>query len=313
MVPLRVRVDSGLWLDMGYLLREGAVLTIQPPRKSVFDQLRSYLHTVPVPAADPPNLTASMVGIGATALCLRWGTYLAFLWDPDKPVDPLVHAPDASLIDDTEMARINIEASSNLAALLTLQHDEPAAFNRLLWTAYAYLPMPWRRLRPARDEAIMMFQRGMSFPSALLKHVPADLSEQIGKQPLRAYANVLINTCWRNSPIEDLHAGRVPIRSLTCRRAAPSQANGVLRVVSARLAAALGGPPPWLPPASNPTLPWPTCVQGLYAVRPLAPRGWSFTDRSRTIQLDLETPQPTPARALSSQCLAEPDAAAASR
>jgi hypothetical protein len=39
-----------------------------------------------------------MIGIGATALCLRWGTYLAVLLDEHKPIDPGAGSPATSMI-----------------------------------------------------------------------------------------------------------------------------------------------------------------------------------------------------------------------
>jgi hypothetical protein len=46
---------------------------------------------------------------------LRWGSYVAVLADKAKPVWAEAHSPEVSRICDSEMARINIEASAALA------------------------------------------------------------------------------------------------------------------------------------------------------------------------------------------------------
>jgi hypothetical protein len=65
-----------------------------------------------------------MIGIGATALCLRWGTYLAVLLDEHKPLDPRIGSVEISMISDSEMKRINLEFSANLARLIRMLHEE---------------------------------------------------------------------------------------------------------------------------------------------------------------------------------------------
>ena len=73
------------------------------------------------------DMAGSMVGregVAAAALTLRWGSYLVALLDHDKPVWPEVHAQMTSRISDSEMARINIEASAGLAAWIELRRED---------------------------------------------------------------------------------------------------------------------------------------------------------------------------------------------
>ncbi len=54
--------------------------------------------------SDPPQrLSGSMVGcegVAATALTLRWGSYLAVLLEADKPIWQEVNSPSTSRISD---------------------------------------------------------------------------------------------------------------------------------------------------------------------------------------------------------------------
>jgi hypothetical protein len=148
------------------------------------------------------------LSIGATALCLRWGSYLAVLLDESKPVDPRAGLAkgNASMISDDEMCRINIEAASNLARLLQWWQTDEDAFFRLLRAAYTWLPMPQRRL-PRHQASLDTLLRALSIPpesSVLQKLSP--LVETAVNNPHRALANLLINIIYRNGPIENLHA-----------------------------------------------------------------------------------------------------------
>jgi hypothetical protein len=102
-------------LFAGITERQGDLMTIHPPEKTLLDQLCTWLDQRPSPTVGYNHWVFS---IGATALCLRWGTYLAVLMDKTKPLDPRAKQSTASMISEDEMKRINIEASSNLAQLL---------------------------------------------------------------------------------------------------------------------------------------------------------------------------------------------------
>ena len=81
---------------------------------AVFDQLLDWLSRKTTP--DTVGFSAKTIGIGATALCLRRGSYLAVLLDEHKLPDPRIGSPGISMIADSEMKRINLECSANLGA-----------------------------------------------------------------------------------------------------------------------------------------------------------------------------------------------------
>jgi hypothetical protein len=73
---------------------------------------------------------------------LAWGTCLAVLLDEHKPPDPRVGSAETSMITDSEMKRINLEFSSNLARLIRMLHEDEAGCYRLLHLARQHLAMP---------------------------------------------------------------------------------------------------------------------------------------------------------------------------
>lgn len=97
---------------------EGATQIVQPPRVTLFRQLLEYLRAKP----DPPAQTGivEVEGTAAAAIALRWGSYFAVLTDHTKPLGGQARSRDASRISDSEMARINIEASAALAEWIDL-------------------------------------------------------------------------------------------------------------------------------------------------------------------------------------------------
>jgi hypothetical protein len=138
-----VPVSSSLTLDAGACDAREESVTVLPPSVAMFDQLLDWLSRQSAPEKAP--LSSETIGIGATALCLRWGSYLAVLLDEGKPLDPRIASLEISMVADSEMKRINIEFSSNLARLVPMLHDDEAGCYLLLHLAYQYLPTP--RLR----------------------------------------------------------------------------------------------------------------------------------------------------------------------
>ena len=82
---LSVPLTSSITLEAGSFSEEGDTLTILPPSVAMFDQLVNWLSRQTPP--DPGAFSTAMIGIGATALCLRWGTFLAVLLE-HKPLFP---------------------------------------------------------------------------------------------------------------------------------------------------------------------------------------------------------------------------------
>ena len=128
---LSVQVTRSLSLDAGSWCTEGKATILRAPAVTIFDQVADWLWRQTQPP-DSTRLGMQMIGIGAAALCLRWGTYLAVLLDESKPLDPRARSPEISMISDNEMKRINIEFSFNLARLIQMLHEDEERFYRLL-------------------------------------------------------------------------------------------------------------------------------------------------------------------------------------
>lgn len=83
-MELTVTVSKHLSLNAGSVIPRADMFCILPPDSSLFDQLCAWLNQCPLPTA---GIIHWVFGIGATALCLRWGTYLAVLMDETKAID----------------------------------------------------------------------------------------------------------------------------------------------------------------------------------------------------------------------------------
>ncbi|MGA2263796.1 MAG: hypothetical protein ABSH28_20470, partial [Acidobacteriota bacterium] len=206
---LSVRVSGVLTLDAGACDAREDADTILPPSVSMFDQLSDWLSRQSAP--EPAPFGSETIGIGATALCLRWGSYLAVLLDEGKPLDPRVASPEISMVADSEMKRINIEFSSNLARLVRMLHEDEAGCYRLLHLAHQYLPMPRLRFHQCPDsfEALQLLSSHVFW-----KRAGADLVDRLDRaRPImtrhsfRILANSMALTSWRNGSVEDLHYG----------------------------------------------------------------------------------------------------------
>lgn len=99
----------------------------------MFDQVLAMLETSKGKRGRAPTLKQE--SRAAVAVCLRWGTYLALLMDEARPPAPSVGRPEVSRVTDREMARINIESSANLARWLTLAHEDPRRYARIVHAA----------------------------------------------------------------------------------------------------------------------------------------------------------------------------------
>lgn len=73
-MELIVTVSEDLSLNAGAVSVYADTLCIHSPERSLFDQLCAWLDQCPRPTT---GFNHWVLGIGATALCLRWGTYLA--------------------------------------------------------------------------------------------------------------------------------------------------------------------------------------------------------------------------------------------
>jgi len=287
---LIVPVTPELSLQAGVVTPQGDRFVITPPAQTLFDQLCAWLDQCPPPTA---GFNHWVLSIGDTALCLRWGSYLAVLLDENKPVDPRAGRAtgNASMISDDEMRRINIEAASNLAGLLQLWQTDEDAFFRLLRAAYTWLPMPQRRL-PRHPPTLDTLLHARSIPpeSPILQKL-SPLVETAVAHPHRALANLLINITYRNGPIENLHAGRMPAYPLDKRRGTSREAGKIVRFTAERLGAVVATLPVWheslqemLPLRLHSGQAWSEGIGRIVAARDY-PRNWSFTEVSASIEL----------------------------
>lgn len=156
-------------------------------------------------------------------ICLRWSTYFAVLADESKPIWSAVSEPKVSRVGDSEMARINIEASSALERWMQLRRENRSSYDRLVVAARS-LPLPTSAsVRPG---------------ASISEHLPAELRafmraapQRAGAadHPLRALANYFVNAGWRNGEIEDIHAGESVPRPVAQRRFRPAETRAILR------------------------------------------------------------------------------------
>jgi len=253
----------------------------------MFDQLLDWLYRQSSP--DPSTFHPARIGIGATALCLRWGTYLAVLLDEHKPPDPRAGAAEISMIANSEMKRINLEFSSNLARLIRMLHEDEAGCYRLLHRAQQHLAMPRLRGRQC-TEPLDAFHRLTSRDFWNL--AGADLRARIDRvRPIvtrhsyRILGNSVALTAWRNGPIESLHCGRY---TLNHRRATDQQSQALMRFTSDRLASLLSRFRPWEQNQAA-SLPWRENLAGIFISPRLTLSAWSLTESCSRI--DLESPK----------------------
>ena len=70
-------IDAGWWEELSARDREASRL-VHPPAKTMFEQVVEYLSSSVELPSYPPLLIGEE-GVAATAVCLRWGSYLAVL------------------------------------------------------------------------------------------------------------------------------------------------------------------------------------------------------------------------------------------
>jgi len=207
----------------------------------VFRHLEAFSRAAKIPPKSQLNF--GEVALATITVCLRWGTYFAVLADRTKPIWPQTEREEISMIDDDEMARINIEASAALARWIELMRTDDGYFRKIVKTAQV-LPM----LPPLLDERTNdKLYRTISFiNSAQSRHNFFEmLKEQYGEgwleqkredfmpNPTRWLANGLINAYWRNkSGIENIHAGEWKARPLLQRRITPIQEYTIVQKVA---------------------------------------------------------------------------------
>jgi hypothetical protein len=293
-VPLYVRVNDELVLEAGTCEEipepHGPERLIRPSGTTLFHQLLTYLREKPDPPKRPSGSMVGREGVAAAALTLRWGSYLAVLLDRGKPVWPKVSSAITSRISDGEMARINIEASAALAEWIDLYRADPGGrlYKQLVDRAIFYLQMPKKtpKLKVSGEFAALADPKIAACiveasDAARLEHSRSN-SESF---PSRIFANALINTAWRNGPVEDIHAGEFQGCPLDQRRLTPAEERELMDFASERLALGMTvclrlvmeqRGRSW----SEQVLPY-----GLAEILRITPSCWTLTESSRQVRL----------------------------
>ncbi len=289
---LTVRVNEGLTLDAGWWEKvpaeDGAIWRcVHPPEMTMFEQVLEYLTSLPQETGYL-GFNIGQEAVAATAVCLRWGSYLAVLADRDKPLWPQARREDLSRIADSEIARINVEASAALAQWIDIMRNDEERYLSLVWAARR---LPMTRKRVKRDQGFReLFVLSLPDVAATLmyrtqsdwgKRAQADAEAH----PTRVLANALINACWRNGAVEDIHAGQSSTYPLTQRRIMPAEERALIRTIAGRLAQGLFVVFGLIHERSERT--WAERVLPFNLVPDLlvTPTGWSLDERTRQVWL----------------------------
>lgn len=287
---LRVRANDELLLDAGTVETAGSSeLVIHPPQVTLFHQVLDYLRAKPDPPA-PPRSTAESEGVVAAAVVLRWGSYFAVLADGTKPVWSAARSLGTSRISDSEMARINIEASAALAGWIDICREDRDQYEKLVRRALAYLPIP--KLRPCLA--------GWGFAMLAMPDVAANMVEVANSKrvarlradaeahPSRLFANALVNTAWRNGPVEDIHAGNIGGFPLDRRRVTAGEERTLLDFAVDRLTTGMEVVQKLALERSGRSWAEKVLPYGLAGMMRITPTGWTLTEETREVRLPRE-------------------------
>jgi hypothetical protein len=141
MTQIEIKITDHIVLDAGTVEETAEHFTIHPPVTPMIDQLLAQLDEMPERTGD---YKIEHLRVSFTALCVRWGTYLATLMDTSTTLHPAIPSfhkrqPEKySFISDSEMQRMNIEVSFNLFRLVQVFRERGhLGLTQLLWKAYA--------------------------------------------------------------------------------------------------------------------------------------------------------------------------------
>jgi hypothetical protein len=185
------------------------------------------------------------------------------------------------------MRRINIESSAGLAEWIDLCREEPALYEKLVLRAVAYLALPRWNVRPTGTDFAMLAvpqvrdQMARQVTEAHRAKVGADAEAH----PSRVFANALVNTAWRNGPVEEIHAGEFKSYPLDRRRITVAEERSLMGSAIDRLS--LGMEVCRQLVDEKPPRPWTEQVvpYGLAEVMLVTPSGWTLTEESREVRL----------------------------
>ena len=285
---LRLRVNDELELDAGTTETPSATeIVIHAPNVTLFHQVLTYLRAKSDPAVPAAGPTAEQEGLAAAAVAFRWGSYLAVLADSAKPVWAEARSPETSRIHDTEMARINVEASAALAEWVDVSREDRGVYEKLVGRALAYLPLPKLRPRPQGSKLAIL-----ALPDVAAKMTQGTDPDRLGRvradaesHPSRLFANALVNTAWRNGPIENVHAGTFHGYPLDHRRMTTAEESAVLSFAADSLTTGMEVCQQLT--LERPARSWSEQVlpYGLAGTMLITPTGWTLTEATREVRL----------------------------
>jgi hypothetical protein len=301
-IPLRIQVNEELRLEAGTWYqttdKHGRCRVIEPPERTLFDQIIAYLDEKPPIRSAGYCITREAVALAA--ITVRWGSYYAVIADATKPLWSESGAPEQSRISDSEMARINIEASAALERWIDLQKTDVNRYLQLVARALKYLPLARRNARRVRES------NGMCIRAAALKegrdqilargpHLSTYETKlaETRAHPTRVLANAVVHSCWRNGPVENVHAGGGSFVPLTLCRIPPDEDRALFRAFSDNLLEACSGIF-WLihdtsgDPWERRVLPY---ALGGVAFGIMFPQNWTVTEFTRRVVLSGQEPE----------------------
>ncbi len=289
-MDLRVRVNDELVLDAGTTEElSGSELAVHPPKETLFRQVIDYLRAKSAPPSAPKGSTVENEGAAAAAVVLRWGSYLAVLADSAKPVWAEARSPAASRIGNSEMARINIEASAALAEWIDISRNDKGSYENLVARALTYLPLPKMRPSPVGSDFVML-----AMPEVAAKITGVTDAVRLARiradaeiHPSRLFANALVNVAWRNGPVENIHAGDFRGYPLDHRRVTVAEEHTLMAFAADRLTTGMGLCHDLA--VERPARSWPEQVlpYGLAGAMLVTPTGWTLTEATRAVRLRL--------------------------
>lgn len=292
-IRLRVRANDELVLDAGTAHTvtdgDGRITLIRQPKTTLFHQVMAYLRAKADPPGRRPRLTLGREGVATAAIVLRWGSYLSVLFDRNKPIWAACRSEQTSRISDGEMARINIESSAALAEWIDLRRtdDDGNVYARLVDRAIAYLAMPQRTVtvRSGPFMALADVEMGLQLLGAVGATNVKPMRRKAGRHASRLFANALINTAWRNGPIENIHAGGGGGYPMALRRVTTREERTLMRVASEGLGLGLATCDRLK--SEQTRRPWPEQVLPFCFMPWVAPNGWTLTEDSRDFRLQV--------------------------
>lgn len=112
-----------------------------------------------------------------------------------------------------------------------------------------------------------------------------DVRADAESQPSRVYANALVNTAWRNGPVEEIHAGDFRGYPLDHRRVTVAEERTLMGFAADRLTTGMGMCRDLA--GERPARSWPEQVlpYGLAGAMLITPPGWTLTEATREARL----------------------------